>query len=114
MYPVPSEPYEPEPAGGDDPVAGDDQREPVARAERAGGPLRVRVPGERGELAVGDGLARTAPPAASFATASWNGVHQSRSTSTPSNEVGSPREVRGEQPHHFRHGSVTIPFAGLG
>src|SRR4051794_14463124 len=46
-----------EAAGGDDPVAGDDQRQAVVRAERARGALGVRVPGERGELAVRDGLA---------------------------------------------------------
>ena len=45
------------PAGGHHAVAGHDEREAVAGAERARGALGVRMPGQRGELAVGDRLA---------------------------------------------------------
>ena len=38
-------------------MAGHDEREAVAGAERARGALGVRMPGQRGELAVGDRLA---------------------------------------------------------
>src|SRR5579885_3190150 len=44
-------------AGRHHPVAGDERREPVAGAEAAGGAGRAGMPGERGELAVGDDLA---------------------------------------------------------
>src|SRR5262245_51650320 len=43
----------PEPVGRDDAVARDEEPEPVRRAHRADRPLRVRVPRERRDLAVG-------------------------------------------------------------
>ena len=51
-----------EPAGGDDAVAGVDQRKPILRAEAPGRARRIRTAGQRGELAVGDRLVRTGPP----------------------------------------------------
>ena len=57
MYATPSDPYAADAAGGDDAMARHDDREPVRGAERAGGALRVRVAGERRELAVGHDLA---------------------------------------------------------
>src|SRR5215218_864316 len=44
-------------AGRDDPVAGDDERKAVVRAERARCSLGIRVAGERRQLAVRDRLA---------------------------------------------------------
>src|SRR2546422_9480129 len=46
-----------DPVRGDHAVARDDDGKPVARADRAGGALGIRVAGKRGELAVGDDLA---------------------------------------------------------
>src|SRR6266487_94682 len=46
-----------DPVRGDHAVARDDEGKPVVRANRAGGALRVRVAGERRQLAVGDDLA---------------------------------------------------------
>src|SRR5215210_5880516 len=46
-----------DPVGGDHPVTGHDDREPVARAERAGGALGARVAGAFRDLGVRDDVA---------------------------------------------------------
>ena len=75
-------------------MARDDEREAVLGAERARRARRAGPAGEGRELAVGDDLAPGDAPAARRASASWNGVAHSHSSSTSSKRDALAAEVR--------------------
>ena len=97
------------PAGGDDAVARDDEREAVGGAEAARGAGGARPPGERGEPAVGP----TSPqPTVRIAASSsrWKPLspvrRARRRRSAPACPAGAPRTA-GTDPARSRHPPVT-------
>ena len=96
--------------GRDDAMTGDDEREPVGGAERAGGASRAWPTGERREPAVGDDLAppERARRAEKLALERRSGRcrRPRRRRRRPASPRGGPR-FAGTDPARTRHSSVT-------